>query len=203
MAGAAAGPGTSASFPRCGKRLSRGGDPVWWGSQTSTGATREIAWKWRAPCRTRVRARACCKWRRYGFAWPTGRSPPTPTKNLVRSTVECPFARSRPRGFPTLPPFHAASGGVARSRPHQPAAGIPPQIDGIALMSSFVATTRPSIPEFRSHGGHAGRNSGDAICAPGVTITCWSSGRQWGGAPSSSAAPADSGFHPGTRTPRW
>src|SRR3982074_3964904 len=49
---------------RCGVAISGfrgGGDPVWWGSQTSTGATREIAWKWRAPCRTRVRARACCK----------------------------------------------------------------------------------------------------------------------------------------------
>jgi hypothetical protein len=178
MAGAAAGRGTSASFPRCGKRLSRGGDPVWWGNQTSTGATRASVWRWRAPWAIHVRARACCKWRRCGFAWPTRVFPPR-RKILIRLTVEGPLAaRSRSRGFPTLPPFHAASGGVARSRLRQPGAGIPPQIDGTALMLSFVATTRPSIPAFRSHGGHAGRNSGDAICAPGVTITCWSSGRQ-------------------------
>jgi hypothetical protein len=53
----------------------RGGDPVWWGSQTSTGATPESAWKWRAPSATHVPAQACCRWRRSGFAWPTGCRP--------------------------------------------------------------------------------------------------------------------------------
>ena len=149
--------GTSAAFPRCGKRLRGGGDPVWWGSQTSTGATPESAWKWRAPSTTRVRARACCRWRRCGFAWPTG-CRPTQKTNPIRSKVEVPRARSRPRALTTPAPSRAGSGGGARSRPVRPGAGIPRQSCDIVRTGPFVATTRPSAHAFRMHAGHADRN---------------------------------------------
>jgi hypothetical protein len=135
----------------------RGGDPVWWGSQTSTGATPESAWKWRAPSATHVPAQACCRWRRSGFAWPTG-CRPTLKMNPIRSKVEVPLARSRPRAWTTPAPSRAGSGGGARSRPVQPGAGIPPQICDIVWTGPFVTTTRPSAHAFRMHARHAARN---------------------------------------------
>ena len=182
----------------------RGGDPVWWGSQTSTGATPESAWKWRAPSATRVPAQACCRWRRSGFAWPTG-CRPTLKMNPIRSKVEVPLARSRPRAWTTPAPSRAGSGGGARSRPVRPGAGIPRQICDIVWTGPFVATTRA----VRS-------------CVPDACESCrpepparardvsraslgWSSsqlGNTSTGCANSSAAPADSGLHPGTRTPR-
>jgi hypothetical protein len=115
------------AFPRCDKRLrGGGGDPVWWGSQTSTGATLESVWKWRAPSTTRVRARACCRWRRCGFAWPTGCRLAQKT-NPIRSKVEVPLARSRPRALTMPAPSRAGPGGGDRSRPVRPGAGIPRQ----------------------------------------------------------------------------
>ena len=135
----------------------RGGDPVWWGSQTSTGATPESAWKWRAPSATRVPAQACCRWRRSGFAWPTGCRPTLKT-NPIRSKVEVPLARSRPRVLTTPAPSRAGCDGGARSRPVRPGAGIPPQSCDIVWTGPFVATTRPSAHAFRMHASHAARN---------------------------------------------
>ena len=135
----------------------RGGDPVWWGSQTSTGATPESAWKWRAPSATRVPAQACCRWRRSGFAWPTG-CRPTLKMKPIRSKVEVPLARSRPRAWTTPAPSRAGSGGGGRSRPVQPGAGIPPQICDIVWTCPFVTTTRPSAHAFQMHARHAARN---------------------------------------------
>ena len=150
-------PGTTAVFPRCGKRLQEEGDPVWWGSQTSTGATPESVWKWRAPYKTRVRARACCRWRRCGFAWPTA-CQPTQKTNPIRSKVEVPRARSRPRVLTTPAPSRAGSGGGGRSRPVGPGAGIPRQICDIVRTGPFVVTTRPSTHAFRMHASHAAWN---------------------------------------------
>jgi hypothetical protein len=153
------------AFPRCDKRLRGGGDPVWWGSQTSTGATLESVWKWRAPSTTRVRARACCRWRRCGFAWPIG-CRPTRKTNPIRSKVEAPLARSRPRALTTPAPSRAGFGGGARSRPVRPGAGIPRQSCDIVRTGPFVATTRPSADAFRMHARHAARNriAGAGFC---------------------------------------
>ena len=72
-----------------------------------------------------------------------------------------------------------------------------------------VATTRPSAPAFRMHAGHADRNrrprrdlqrkvdgSQSAIMHQPSCV------HPNGPGANNSAAPADSGFHPGTRTPR-
>ena len=135
----------------------RGGDPVWWGSQTSTGATPESAWKWRAPSATRVPAQACCRWRRCGFAWPTGCRPALKT-NPIRSKVEVPLARSRPRALTMPAPSRTGAGGGARSRPVRPGGGIPRQICDIVRTGPFVVTTRPSAHAFRMHASHAAWN---------------------------------------------
>jgi hypothetical protein len=191
--------GTSAAFPRCGKRLRGGGDPVWWGSQTSTGATLESVWKWRAPFTIRVRARACCRWRRCGFAWPTG-CRPTRKTNPIRWKVEVPRARSRPRALTTPAPSRAGSGGGARSRPVRPSADIPRQSCDIVWTGPFVATTRPSADAFRLHARHAARNRprrrGFVELASLVTLA------KLPGSANNSAAPANSGFHRCTRKPR-
>ena len=149
--------GPSAVFRRCGKRLREEGDPVWWGSQTSTGATPESVWKWRAPSATRVPAQACCRWRRSGFAWPTG-CRPTQKMNPIMSKVEVPLARSRPRAWTTPTPSRAGSGDGARSRPVRPGGGIPRQICDIVRTGPFVVTTRPSAHAFRMHASHAAWN---------------------------------------------
>ena len=179
----------------------RGGDPLWWGSQTSTGATPESAWKWRAPSATRVPAQACCRWRRSGFAWPTG-CRPTLKMKPIRSKVEVPLARSRPRAWTTPAPSRAGCGGGARFRPVQPGAGIPPQICDIVWTGPFVTTTRPSAHAFRMHARHAARNRHrrrpDLSNSPKPTHPS----QLHLSSANSSAAPADSGLHPGTRTPR-
>ena len=192
--------GTSAAFPRCGKRLREEGDPVWWGSQTSTGATPESVWKWRAPSTTRVRAQACCRWRRCGFAWPTG-CRPTQKTNPIRSKVEVPLARSRPRALTMPAPSRAGCGGGARSRPVRPGAGIPRQSCDIVRTGPFVVTTRPSAHAFRMHASHAARNRHRRRWICRVPLRLITPATPPGSA-NSSAAPADSGFHPCTRTPR-
>jgi hypothetical protein len=82
------------------------------------------------------------RWRRYGFAWPSARCPPT-RKNPLRSTAEGPFPRSRPRAPPTLTPSHAGPSGADRTRPVAPGAGTPPQTCGIVLGSSLWRQPAP------------------------------------------------------------
>ena len=66
--------GTHGAVVRCGKSTSYfWGAPSRWGGLRSIGASPRSAWKWRAPSTIHRRALFCCRWRRYGFAWPANR----------------------------------------------------------------------------------------------------------------------------------
>lgn len=66
--------GTHGAVVRCGKSTSYfWGAPSRWGGLRSIGASPRSAWKWRAPSTIHRRAPFCCRWRRYGFAWPAKR----------------------------------------------------------------------------------------------------------------------------------
>jgi len=159
----------SLAFPHCDEPASRGGDPVWWGNQTGTGATPESVWKWRVS-----------GW--LGFVRELGPG----QRHLVQDTAVA-LALDL---FGQAPAFLGKATilcGRGRVWRHPDR-----QLTRSGCMRVMPRGTAIPGPDLQHQvGWKSVRRSGGDCCADPN-----------GPDANNSAAPADSGFHPGTRTPR-
>lgn len=149
----------TAALPRY--TLSRRGLFLAWGDRTSIVATSRSVWTWQTSSKTRKRAPPCCKWRRYGCAWPRGT---TPRANSIKVASESLSDRFPSRASPKPAPSPPRCGGAARSSPVAPNGDTLARSAGIALRVP-CRSNRPAERPFHCIPGNADGTYCRASCS--------------------------------------